>query len=171
MQAQTAAYPKIMIDVCDLGSVALKFIFTTASSRAPWHSEIPIQLDYWPHSCRSLLAFVFVVKRGLSRGRKWVTVADALPPSASPCAVHTYSPANRSVSHSHLHVRRVCVCAAHSSSCFAAGGAVYCALTTCTLPPPSLLLLLYSMLFNAVLVGHMHVCRYLKVALLILRFI
>ncbi len=37
-------------------------------------------------------------------------VADALPPSASPCAVHTYSPANRSVSHSHLHVRRVCVC-------------------------------------------------------------
>lgn len=65
----------------------------------------------------------------------------------------------------------VCVCAAHSSSCFTAGGAVHCALTTCTLPPPSLLLLLYSMLFNAVLVGYMHVCRDLKVALLILRFI
>lgn len=39
MQAQTAAYPKIMIHVCDLGSVALNFNFTTASSRAPWHSE------------------------------------------------------------------------------------------------------------------------------------
>lgn len=92
-------------------------IFATASSRAPWHSEIPIQLNCCPHSCRSLLAFVFVVERGMSRGREWVTVADALPPSASPCAVLTYSPAYRSVSHSHLHMRRgvcVCVCSPHT---------------------------------------------------------
>lgn len=117
-------------------------MFTTASSQSPRHLVIPIQLDSWPHSCCSVLAFIFLsLKRGM-----WVTVADALPPPASFTAF-TYSPAYRSVSHSHLHVPPTLAHASH---------------TTCALPPPSLPLLLYGVLFNAVLVGKIRCYAHLQ---------
>lgn len=114
-----------------LGSVRSLLLF----SPMPLHNLLGIQKSLFSSTVGRIpvalysLSFL-VVERGM-----WVTVADALPP----CAALTYSPAYRSVSYSHLHVRRgVCgpLSLIHRSWGFSALRIDYLRTTASITPPP-----------------------------------